>query len=234
MGQKVHPYGFRLGIIRNWESKWYNKKNYSEILHEDLKIRKYINEKLKSAEVARVEIIRWPERVTINLYTAKPAFVIGRKGKDVDELKKSLQKLTPKRLHLNILEVKTPEIDAQLVSDKIATQLRSRVSFKKAMKQGIQNAIKNGAKGVKVMCSGRLGGAEMARVETYKEGRIPLHTFRADIDYGYSVSHTTFGAIGVKVWIFKGEVFGKMSAEAEQEQSGSGAPKLLRKKKTYK
>ena len=230
MGQKVHPFGFRLGVINDWESRWYSKKNYSDILHEDLKIRNYIARNLRQAEVGKVEIVRWPERVTINLHTAKPAFVIGRKGKDVEELKKHLQKMTSKRLHLNIIEVKNPDVTSKLVADRIAYQIKNRVSFKKAMKQAIQNAMKNGAKGVKVMCSGRLGGAEMARIEIYKEGRIPLHTFRSDVDYASSTSFTTFGAIGIKVWIFKGEVLGK-HAKANVSDTGAGHTRLIRKKK---
>ena len=230
MGQKVHPHGLRLGIIKDWDSKWYSKKNYAEVLHEDLKIRTYIDKNLRTAEIGKVEIVRWPERITINLHTSKPAYVIGRKGKDVDELKKNLQKLTKKRLHLNIVEIKTPEINSKLVGLRIAQQLQSRVSFKKAMKQAIQNAMKNGAKGVKVVCSGRLGGAEMARIESYKEGRIPLHTFRADIDYADVTSHTTFGAIGIKVWIFKGEVFGK-NPQRDFSEGGNQSNRLVKKRR---
>jgi len=206
MGQKVNPIGLRLGINRSWESKWYVKKEYADYLHEDLKIRAYLKEKLKAAEVGQVEITRFPERITVNIHTARPGIVIGKKGSDVDQLKNKLQKLTSKKLHLNIVELRNQASNATLVSAQIARQLEGRVAHKRAMKQAIQNATKSGVKGIKIIVSGRLGGAEMARVEHYKDGRIPLHTLRAEVDYGFAEALTTFGKIGIKVWIFKGEV----------------------------
>lgn len=207
MGQKVNPIGFRLGIIRTWDSKWYVKEDYADYLHEDLRIRAYLKKRLKAAEIGKIEIVRYPERITLNIFSARPGIVIGKKGSDIDVLKKDVQKLTKKKLHLNIVELRNTTTNAHLVASHIAKQLESRMSHKRAMKQAMQNAVKSGVKGIKIIVSGRLGGAEMARVERYKEGRIPLHTFRADIDYGMVESQTTFGKIGVKVWIFKGEIF---------------------------
>ncbi len=208
MGQKVNPIGFRLGVTRTWDSKWYVKSEYADYLHEDLKIRKFILKKLKNAEVGKVEIIRYPaERVTVNILTARPGLVIGKKGSDIEVLKKELQKMTDKKLHLNIVELRNTATNATLVANQIAKQIEGRVAHKRAMKQAIQNSLKAGAKGVKIIVSGRLGGAEMARTEHYKEGRIPLHTLRAEVDYGFAESMTQFGKIGVKVWLFKGEIY---------------------------
>lgn len=230
MGQKVNPIGLRLGIIKDWNSKWYVKKDYAKTLHEDLELRRYIENNLKNAEIGNVEIHRYPERVRVDVYTARPGVVIGKKGADVDVLKKSLQALTSKRLQLNIIELKNTETNAQLVADNIARQIKGRVAYKKAMKMSMQNALRNGAKGIKIICSGRLGGAEMARQEHYKEGRIPLHTFRADIDYGLAEANTTFGKIGVKVWIFKGEVLEK----DREDKFAAAEGQLIRKKKSGK
>jgi small subunit ribosomal protein S3 len=215
MGQKVNPIGLRLGINKTWSSRWYQKKGYADALLEDFKLRKIVTKKLENAEVEKVDIIRYPERININIHTARPGIVIGKKGADVEILKSELQKFTTKKLHINIIEVKNPEASAKLIAKNIAKQIEGRVSHKRAMKQAIQNAIKSNVKGIKVLVSGRLGGAEMARKEHYKEGRIPLHTLRADIDYAVETAHTSFGAIGFKVWVFKGEILGKDSLNAE-------------------
>ena len=210
MGQKTHPYGFRLGIIKQWNSKWFAAKNYAGFLHEDITIKRFLKERLYQAGISRIEIERAAnkdKRVKINIYTARPGLVIGRKGSEVERLKKDLQRITDKEAVLNITEVKRPEINAQLVAENVALQLERRVSFRRAMKRNVSQAMKFGAKGIKVMCSGRLAGAEMARTEWYREGRVPLQTIRADIDYGFAISRTKYGVIGVKVWIFKGEVF---------------------------
>ncbi len=207
MGQKVNPVGLRLGIINSWDSKWYVKNEYADYLHEDLKIKNYLKKKLKNAEVGKIEIIRYPERVTVNIMTARPGLVIGKKGSDIENLKKDIQNLSQKKLQLNIIELRNTSSNASLVASQIAKQIEGRVAHKRAMKQAIQNAMKSGAKGIKVIVSGRLAGAEMARTEHYKEGRIPLHTLRADVDYGFAESTTQFGKIGIKVWIFKGEVY---------------------------
>ncbi len=206
MGQKVHPIGLRLGITKTWESKWFAKKNYAELLHEDLTIRDHVRDRLKNAGVSRVEIERASERVKINIYSARPGIIIGKKGSEVDRLKNDLQKTTNKQIFINIMEIRKAEIDAQLVAENIAMQLEKRVAFRRAMKKRVTMAIRFGAEGIKIACGGRLGGAEMARREWYREGRVPLHTLRANIDYGFAVSKTTYGTIGVKVWIFKGEV----------------------------
>ncbi|MCX5809120.1 MAG: 30S ribosomal protein S3 [Proteobacteria bacterium] len=210
MGQKTHPYGFRLGVIKTWDSKWFASKNYAKFLHEDIIIKKFLKTKLKQAGVSRIEIERAAnkdKRVKINIYSARPGLVIGRKGAEVENLKKELQKMTDKEVVLNITEVKRPEVDAQLVAENVALQLERRVSFRRAMKRNVSQAMKFGAKGIKAMCAGRLAGAEIARTEWYREGRVPLQTLRADIDYGFAISMTKYGVIGVKVWIFKGEVF---------------------------
>lgn len=209
MGQKVNPVGFRLGYIRGWESNWYGGKNFAEKLVEDDKIRKYINARIPKGSVSRVVIERTLKRITLTIHTARPGVVIGKAGSEVDKLREELKKLTKKDVQINIFEIKRPEIDAKLVGETIAQQLRARISFRRAMKQAIQSAMRVGAQGIKIKLSGRLGGAEMARSEMYKEGRIPLHTLRADIDYAISESLTVYGLIGIKVWIFKGEVFGK-------------------------
>ncbi|SDL17964.1 30S ribosomal protein S3 [Natronincola ferrireducens] len=208
MGQKVSPHGLRVGIIKDWDAKWYaNKKDFSDLLIEDHKIRKYVKEKLFVSGISRVEIERAANnRVKINVYTAKPGMVIGKGGQGVEDLKKELEKLTKKNVAVNVIEVKTPETDAQLVAENIAFSLERRVSFRRAMKQAMQRAMRSGAKGIKVLTSGRLGGAEMARSEGYNQGNVPLHTLRADIDYGFAEAMTTYGKLGVKVWIYKGEV----------------------------
>ncbi len=206
MGQKVHPIGFRLGYIKSHTSKWFSKKAYAKFLHEDIKIRSFIKNKLVNAGVSKVEIERAGDNVKINIYTARPGIVIGKKGTDVENLKVDLQELTENQLYLNIIEVKHPEQEAQLVAEAIALQLAKKVSFRKVMKKAISVAMDSGALGIKICCSGRLGGAEIARTEWAKEGRIPLHTLKADIDYGFSEAITTYGRIGVKVWIFKKEI----------------------------
>jgi small subunit ribosomal protein S3 len=220
MGQKVNPIGLRLGINKTWSSKWYQKKGYADTLLEDFKIRKYVQKKLKNAELESVDIVRYPERVNINIHTARPGIVIGKKGADVERLKGELQRYTSKKLHINIIEVRNPESSATLIAKNIARQLEGRISHKRAMKQAIQNATSKGSvKGIKIEVSGRLGGAEMARKEHYKEGRIPLHTLRADIDYAVETAFTTFGTIGVKVWVFKGEILGNEAPSNAEEEN---------------
>jgi small subunit ribosomal protein S3 len=206
MGQKVHPIGFRLGVIRTWDSKWFEEKNYAQWLHEDIKIRDFVKKSLNHAGVSRVEIERAANKVKVNVHTARPGIVIGKRGAGIETVKKDLQKYTKNEVFLNIVEVRKAEVDAQLVAENIATQLERRIAFRRAMKKAIQTAMKFGAKGIRVACSGRLGGAEMARYEWYREGRVPLHTLRADIDYGYAIGKTTYGTIGCKVWICRGEV----------------------------
>jgi small subunit ribosomal protein S3 len=206
MGHKVHPTGFRLGVIYDWQSKWYADRNYTELLHEDLRIRNEIMSRLSDAGISKVEIDRNANQVTIGIHTAKPGIVIGRSGQKVDELRNELEKLTGKRVRININEIRMPELDAYLVARSIAEQLQRRVAFRRAMKQAVARTMARGALGVKVQVAGRLGGAEMSRRETEKAGRVPLHTLRADIDYGQTEAHTTFGRIGVKVWIYKGDV----------------------------
>lgn len=206
MGQKVNPHGLRIGIIKTWDAKWYADKDYATNLHEDIKVRKFIKSKLYAAGVSRVEIERAANRVKVTIHTAKPGMVIGRGGTGIEELKKDLKKLTDKTIDVNIAEIKQAELDATLVAENIAAQLEKRIAFRRAMKQSVGRTMRMGAKGIKVMVGGRLGGAEIARTESYREGSIPLHTLRADIDYGTAEAHTTYGRIGVKVWIYKGEV----------------------------
>lgn len=206
MGQKVNPLGLRIGFIRDWDSRWYAGKNYADLLHEDLKIRDYIEKRLKTASVSKVEIERAAKRINITISTAKPGMVIGKGGSEVEALRKALNELTGKRVHINILEVKRPDLDAKLVAENIARQLENRVSFRRAMKQSIQRSLRAGAQGIKTQVSGRLGGADIARSESYSEGTVPLHTLRADIDYGTAEADTTYGKLGVKVWIYRGEV----------------------------
>ncbi|TNE51590.1 MAG: 30S ribosomal protein S3 [Deltaproteobacteria bacterium] len=206
MGQKVHPVGFRLGVIRSWDSKWYGEKSYADWLHEDIVLREFIRKECMNAGVAKVEIERAANKVKISIHTARPGLIIGRKGVGIDALKKKLARLTDAEMFLKIEEVRRPDLDAQLVADSVAQKLLRRVAFRRAMKQAVGNAMKLGAQGIRIGCAGRLGGAEMARREQYLEGRVPLHTLRADIDYGFSEAVTTYGSIGVKVWIFKGEV----------------------------
>lgn len=206
MGQKVHPIGMRVGIIRDWDAKWYAEKEYAEFLHEDLKIRKFIASKLADAAVSTVEIERAANRVNISIQTAKPGMVIGKGGSEVENLRKELNSLTGKRVHINIVEIKKPDLDAKLVGEGIARQLENRVAFRRAQKQAIQRTMRSGAKGIKTQVSGRLNGADIARSEGYSEGTVPLHTLRADIDYAWEEADTTYGKLGVKVWIYRGEV----------------------------
>ena len=206
MGQKVNPISLRLNVNRTWDSRWYAGRNYATLLQEDLRIRKFIFKKLKNAAVSKIVIERPAKKACITIYSARPGIIIGKKGADLDALKKDLSRMVKEDVVINILEIRKPEADAQLVSDGIAQQLERRVSFRRAMKKGVQSALRLGALGIRVNCSGRLGGAEIARVEWYREGRVPLHTLRADIDYATSTAFTTYGACGIKVWIFKGEI----------------------------
>jgi small subunit ribosomal protein S3 len=206
MGQKVHPVGFRLGVTRTWSSRWFAKKGYADLLHEDARIRRYIKEALYHAGISRIDVERSANRAKISIHTARPGIIIGRKGSEVEKLKNEIQARTGKEVHLNIEEVVHPELDAQLVSENIALQLQKRVAFRRAMKKAVQSALRLGADGIRIACAGRLGGAEIARREWYRDGRVPLQTLRADIDFGVATAHTTYGTIGVKVWIFKGEV----------------------------
>jgi small subunit ribosomal protein S3 len=210
LGQKVHPVGFRLGVNKTWDSRWYAEKDFPQLLSEDVKIRKFLKDRLFHAGVSRIEIERAANKsrkAKVNIYTARPGIIIGKKGAEVENLRRLLQKMTGKDIFINIQEVKKAEVDAQLVAENIALQLQRRVAFRRAMKKSVTSALKMGARGIKVACAGRLGGAEMARREWYREGRVPLHTLRADIDYGFAEAQTTYGKIGVKVWIYKGEIF---------------------------
>lgn len=206
MGQKTHPIGFRLGVIKTWSSKWYGEKNYAKWLHEDIKLKKFIKDKLKHAGVSVIEIERAANKCKINISTARPGIVIGKRGAGVEQLKADIQKLTTSEIYVNIVEVRKAETNAQLVAENIATQLERRIAFRRAMKKAVQTCMKFGGKGIRVRSAGRLGGAEMSRAEWYREGRVPLHTLRADIDYGFTEAKTTYGIIGVKCWIFHGEV----------------------------
>ena len=206
MGQKVHPHGFRIGVIKTWDSKWFADKNYQQYLLEDIKVREFVKEKLFTAGISRVEIERSSNRMVVIIHTAKPGMVIGRAGSNIELLKKDIKKMTASELDIKIQEVKQPDMDATLVAENIAAQLERRIAFRRAMKQSVTRTMRMGAKGIKVQVGGRLGGAEIARSEGYREGSIPLHTLRADIDYGTAEAHTTYGRIGVKVWIYKGEV----------------------------
>lgn len=206
MGQKVHPTGFRLGTTKTWQSNWYAKRNYADLLHEDLMIRRYIKGRLYHAGIAKVEIERAANRAKVNIYTARPGIIIGKRGAEVDKLKNALQELTNKQVSINIREIRKAEIESQLVAENVALQLERRVAFRRAMKKAITSALRFGAKGIRIESSGRLAGAEMARREWYREGGVPLHTIRADIDYGFAEAATTYGRVGVKVWIYKGDV----------------------------
>ena len=206
MGQKVNPTGLRVGIIRDWDAKWYAEKDFASDLHEDLRIRKYIENKLANASVSTIEIERAAKRVNISIHTAKPGMVIGKGGSEVEKLRQELNKLTGKRVHINIVEIKKPDLDAKLVGENIAQQLENRIAFRRAMKQAMQRTMRAGAKGIKVQVAGRLNGADMSRVEHFSEGTVPLHTLRADIDYAWVEATTTYGQLGVKVWIYRGEV----------------------------
>lgn len=215
MGQKTHPIGLRLGIIKDWDARWYADKDYATLLHEDLKLRRYIKERFYAAGISKVTIERAANRVKVTIHTARPGMLIGKQGAEVDKLKKDLEAQTGKQVSVNIVEIKVPELDAQLVAENIAFQLERRVSFRRAMKQAIQRARRLGALGIKTMVSGRLGGAEIARTEWFPEGKVPLQTLRADIDYGFAEANTTYGKIGVKVWIYKGEVLPEKKVEAK-------------------
>ncbi|MHB8845480.1 MAG: 30S ribosomal protein S3 [Nitrospirota bacterium] len=206
MGQKVHPIGFRLGVIKTWDSRWFAKKNYAALLHEDIKIRSIVKERLTHAGVSKIEIERAGQKAKINIHTARPGIIIGKKGAEVDKLKKDLEAMTGKQMYINIQEIRRPELEAQLVAENIALQLERRIAFRRAMKKSVTSALRLGAQGIKITCAGRLAGAEIARTEWYREGRVPLHTLRADIQYGFAEAKTTMGQIGVKVWIYKGEV----------------------------
>lgn len=218
MGQKVHPLGLRLGITQGWQSKWYADKSFATMIAEDIKIRKFILNKLRQAAISKIEIEKTKQKITVDIHTARPGIVIGKKGSEVDALRKQIEKLTGKQINIQIIEIKRPELDAMLVAEGIADQITSRISFRRAMKKAMMAAMRAGAKGVKVQCAGRLGGAEMSRVESYSEGRVPLHTLRADIQYGFTEAATTFGRIGVKVWLNKGEI----SPERKRKESEAG------------
>jgi small subunit ribosomal protein S3 len=226
MGRKVHPIGFRLGYIKDWQSKWFAERGYTDQLHEDFMLRRMITKELENAGVARVEIERSANKVEVTVYTAKPGIVIGKRGAKVDELKAELEKRTAKKVKLNIQEIHQPELEAQLVAESIAEQINKRVSYKRAMKQAVQRAMRLGAQGVKIKCSGRLGGAEMARVANESDGRVPRHTLRADIDYAQVHAHTTYGRIGVKVWIYKGEVFPDQMGKLQTAQTTAPRPQM--------
>jgi small subunit ribosomal protein S3 len=229
MGQKINPIGLRLGVNRTWDSRWYSGKNeYGKLLHEDMKIRDVLMKNLKQAAISKIIIERPHKKCRVNIHSARPGVVIGKKGADIDKLRKVVAKLTDSEVAINIVEVRKPEVDATLVADSIAQQLERRVAFRRAMKRAVQSAMRLGAEGIRINCSGRLGGAEIARLEWYREGRVPLHTLRADVDYGVATAHTAYGTCGIKVWIFKGEILehdpmaqDKKLAEADHSGSGS-------------
>ncbi len=215
MGQKVNPIGLRLGIVKTWESRWFSDKKYAEYIRVDFNLRKFIKEKLFHAGISRIEIERSAKRIRLRIHTARPGIIIGKKGSEIERLKKEIETKVSQEVTIDIQEVRKPEIDAQLLAENVATQIERRVAFRRAMKRGVTSAIRFGALGVKIICSGRLGGAEMARTEWYREGRVPLHTLRADIDYGFTEARTTYGAIGIKVYVFKGEILKKDQQEFE-------------------
>ena len=217
MGQKVNPIGMRLGIVKTWESRWYADKNYADYILEDYKIRRFIKKKLYHAGVSRIEIERSSKRIRLRIYTSRPGIVIGKKGSEISLLKKDIEKIVAHEVMIDIQEVRKPELDAQLVAENVALQIERRVAFRRAMKRGVSSAMRFGAMGIKIICAGRLGGAEMARTEWYREGRVPLHTLRADIDYGFIEARTTYGIIGIKVFIFKGEILKKDAVEIENQ-----------------
>jgi len=226
MGQKVNPVGLRLGINRTWDSRWFADKDYASLLHEDLALRRYLRKRLQQAGVSRIVIERPAKRARVTIYTARPGVVIGKKGQDIEKLRQDLSGMTGTDVHLNIIEIRKPEIDANLVADNIAQQLQRRVAFRRAMKRAVQSAIRLGAQGIRINCGGRLGGAEIARTEWYREGRVPLHTLRADIDYGEATAHTTYGTCGVKVWVFKGEIMAHdpMAQDKRMADQQPGSP----------
>jgi small subunit ribosomal protein S3 len=219
MGQKVHPIGFRLGVLETWQSRWFAEKEYAELLHEDVRIRSFIKKRLYHAGIAKIEIERAANKAKINIYTSRPGIVIGKKGAEIEKLKSELARMTVREVYLNIHEVRRPDLDGQLVAENVALQLERRMAFRRAMKESVARGIRMGAQGVKVRCSGRLAGAEIARTEWYREGRVPLHTLRADISYGMAEAKTTYGIIGIKVWIFRGEV---LTREEEQQRTAVG------------
>ena len=222
MGHKVNPTGLRLGINRTWDSRWFADDDYAQLLHEDLKLRAYLHERLAQAGVARVVIERPAKKARITIHTARPGVVIGKKGADIEKLRQDVAKMTSSEVHLNIVEIRKPELEARLVAENIAQQLERRVAFRRAMKRAVQSAMRLGAEGIRINCSGRLGGAEIARMEWYREGRVPLHTLRADVDYGVATAFTTFGTCGVKVWIFKGEIL-EHDPMAQDKKMAEGA-----------
>ena len=232
MGQKIHPTGFRLAVTRDWGSRWFaSSRDFSKMLHEDIKVRDYLKKRLSHASIGRIVIERPAKNARVTLYSARPGVVIGKKGEDIEALKRDLQKIVGVPVHVSIEEVRKPEIDAKLIADSIAQQLEKRIMFRRAMKRAMQNAMRLGAQGIKIMSSGRLNGAEIARTEWYREGRVPLHTLRANIDYGVSEAQTTYGIIGIKVWVFKGEMLGRneqpvvAEPEAENRRGRRGAPR---------
>jgi small subunit ribosomal protein S3 len=230
MGQKIHPVGFRLSVLRNWSSKWYaNSRNFPGMLQEDIKVRDFLKQKLSHAAVGRIIIERPAKNAKITIYSARPGVVIGKKGEDIESLKAQLQNMLHVPVHINIEEIRKPELDAQLISDSIAQQLQKRIMFRRAMKRAITNAMRLGAQGIKIMSAGRLNGVEIARTEWYREGRVPLHTMRADIDYGFSEAKTTYGVIGIKVWVFKGEVLAHGAEPANAPAPAPEAPKRARR-----
>jgi len=218
VGQKAHPYGLRLGYIKPWKAKWFAKKNFADLLHEDLKLRKYLKQKLGFAGISSIEVERSSGRVRVRIYTARPGIIIGRRGQEIDKIKEGLASLTHNELFVDIKEVKSPQTDGQLVAENVAMQLEKRVGFRRAMKKAVQMAMAKGALGIKIMCKGRLGGAEIARDEGYREGKVPLSTFRADVDYGFAEAFTTYGTIGVKVWIYKGDILVKKEEAAQRRE----------------
>ena len=223
MGQKVNPYGIRLGINKTWSSRWFSKNDYTKLLHQDLKIKSYVEKKLKNASISKINIERAAKKLRLSIYSSRPGIIIGKKGADIETLKKDLSKLTNLEIFLDIKEVRKPEVEAKLVAENIASQLEKRISFRRAMKKAVQSAMRLGAKGVKVVCSGRLGGAEIARTEKYHEGSVPLHTLRGDIDYSTAEAETTYGICGIKVWINKGEILLKDPYASEKKQIDQGS-----------
>jgi len=223
MGQKVNPYGIRLGINKTWSSRWFSKNEYTKLLHQDLKIKKYVEKKLKNASISKINIERAAKKLRVSIYSSRPGIIIGKKGADIETLKNDLSKMSNLEVFLDIKEVRKPEVEARLVAENIATQLEKRISFRRAMKKAVQSAMRLGAKGVKVVCSGRLGGAEIARTEKYHEGSVPLHTLRGDIDYATAEAETTYGICGIKVWINKGEILLKDPYASEKKQIDQGS-----------
>ena len=223
MGQKVNPYGIRLGINKTWSSRWFSKNDYTKLLHQDLKIKKYVEHKLKNASISKINIERAAKKLRLSIYSSRPGIIIGKKGADIETLKNELSKMSNLEVFLDIKEVRKPEVEAKLVAENIASQLEKRISFRRAMKKAVQSAMRLGAKGVKVVCSGRLGGAEIARTEKYHEGSVPLHTLRGDIDYSTAEAETTYGICGIKVWINKGEILSKDPYASEKKQIDQGS-----------